>query len=36
MGAPPLISDRAFIDDLVGRVGEVLADAGRELEGVRT
>src|SRR4051812_17924109 len=32
--APPLISDRAFIDDLVGRVGDVLTDAGRELEGI--
>lgn len=30
--APPLIADRPVIDDLVGRVGEVLADAGRELQ----
>src|SRR3954451_5864910 len=32
--APPLIADRAVIDDLVGRVGDVLADAGRELQGI--
>jgi adenosylmethionine-8-amino-7-oxononanoate aminotransferase len=32
--APPLISDRAIIDDLAGRVGDVLTDAGRELETI--
>jgi len=30
--APPLIADEAFIDDLAGRVGDVLADAGRVLQ----
>jgi adenosylmethionine-8-amino-7-oxononanoate aminotransferase len=34
--APPLIADRAVIDDLVGRVGDVLADAGRELQELST
>jgi len=32
--APPLISDRAVIDDLVGRVGDVLTDAGRKLQDI--
>jgi adenosylmethionine-8-amino-7-oxononanoate aminotransferase len=31
--APPLISDHAVIDDLAARVGDVLADAGRFLQG---
>jgi adenosylmethionine-8-amino-7-oxononanoate aminotransferase len=30
--APPLIADRAVIDDLMARVGEVLAGAGRFLD----
>jgi len=29
--APPLISDRALLDEIVGRLGEVLTDAGREM-----
>ncbi|HEU4974140.1 MAG TPA: aspartate aminotransferase family protein [Baekduia sp.] len=29
--APPLISDKAVLDDLVGRLGEVLADAGAHM-----
>jgi adenosylmethionine-8-amino-7-oxononanoate aminotransferase len=29
--APPLIADRAVIDELVGSLGDVLADAGTEL-----
>src|SRR4051794_28349822 len=32
--SPPLISDHAVIDDLAGRVGEVLADADRELQRI--
>src|SRR5262249_20108849 len=32
--APPLISDAAVIDTLATRTGEVLADAGRELERI--
>jgi len=32
--APPLIADHAFVDDLVARVGDVLTDAGRELERI--
>lgn len=29
--APPLISDRALLDEIIGRLGEVLTDAGREM-----
>ena len=29
--APPLISDAALLDEIVERLGEVLADAGEEL-----
>jgi adenosylmethionine-8-amino-7-oxononanoate aminotransferase len=34
--APPLISDAATIDELVGKLGEVLTDAGDVLHGRRT
>jgi adenosylmethionine-8-amino-7-oxononanoate aminotransferase len=34
--APPLIADRAVIDELVGSLGDVLADAGTELRRVPT
>ena len=29
--APPLISDRDLLDEIVGRLGDVLTDAGREM-----
>jgi len=31
--APPLISDDALLDEIVGRLGDVLADAGERLHG---
>jgi hypothetical protein len=29
--APPLISDRALLDEIVARLGDVLADAGEHM-----
>ena len=29
--APPLISDQAVLDDIVGRLGDVLADASAHM-----